>query len=62
MIIDSKKIDKILEDATKRFVTQPSRLYENGKELDFDRKRIISLLEAMNSELDLGLEFTYGKE
>ena len=66
MKITDQTVHNIISKAKQTFTDQPCRLYwgtERGaKELTYEEKRIVALLEAMGTELKLNLEIEYGKQ
>lgn len=60
--IDSKILHNITRVSVSKYLDQPSRIYWNDgkqKEVTFEEKRIIAIIEAVSMELDLGLEVDY---
>ena len=60
--IDSKILHNITRISVSKYLDHPSRTYWNDgkkKEVTFEEKRIIAIIEAVSMELDLGLEVDY---
>ena len=58
MKIDRHNIFNIIDNANKKFIDQPSRMYwkEDDKEVNYEEKRIIAIVEAVSIELKLDVE------
>ena len=62
MKIDSKILHDITRVSVSKYLDHPSRTYwKDGKkkEVTFEEKRIIAILEAVDTVLNLGLEIEY---
>lgn len=63
MKVSSQQLFNIIGKAKSKFNDQPARLYWNSpkgsKEVTFEEKRIIAIVEAISMELRLDIEVDY---
>ena len=65
MKIDYQKLHDIITTSKSKFSHQETRLFwetpRGEKEVTFEEKRFIAIVESMNMKLQLGLEIDYGE-